>query len=663
MATQPRTGHTRPAGAPAPTTPTASSRADADPGRAVRGCRIDYHHAPARSALERFCVGQIQAAHRQARAADARQRLMDLLTGAVMPVLTRLTAPSDATTTAPATTAGAGEAHPSEPVDPSWSGLPGEGLDALGTDEPSQSDDRDSAGWDALQAAMDAELRVIEVIEAAKAALDAQALTALARMTSLAESIVAAAPAEAKAVPFAPGELVAMEVATATGLSQREVGIRAELATGAAGRYGRLRALLATGQVSLRYATAVVTETRHLAEDASVDDIVQVVFAPTRDGAGLTAPLFRSRLRRAVLRADTDTAARRRAARARNGVSAQVFDDGTGQLVVRNDAEKIAAAIERADTAARAAKAAGDPRSLEQLRADFITGAISYGQPCPDPHHHGHHGKDGHGDDGHGCDRSAQDAGTTADAGDPAPAGEDTTSSGAPRGTAPHDTSGAPDVVPVPCPVIPHWYASFGRRPEAKVWIVVPVTTALGLDDAPCELPGHGWVAAEQARAIITAPGSTWQTLLANQHTGHAIGITTRSYRPTPTMIAHVTAVDGTCRGPGCQVPAARCDLDHDIPHPTGPTTVSNLSDKHRQHHRVVTAAFWHAARNPNDASITWTTSAGRRYITYPTDWLDTARPRRARRDWIDYNPEPPTRPYGPEPDPNAHPDPGPPPF
>lgn len=495
---------------------------------------------------------------------------------------------------------------------------------------PEQSEPPDS-----LESDLDAELRIIEVVERAKAALDAHALSALARMRADAEALVAAAPVPARQVPFSPDELVTMDVATATGLAQGEVGVRLELATGSERRFGRLRQLLSAGTISLRRACEVVRETRYLADDEVVDGLVKTVFAPTRDGAGLSGPLFRQRLRRAILRADADAEAakaRRREARQHNGARAEVFDDGTGTLTIRNDAEKIAAAMDRADTAARAAKAAGDRRSLHQLRADFLTGVAIFGQPAA---------------------AVAVPAAPAA----AAPAEASPASADAPAGFETFTSAG----VAGERTEVPEWFACFGQRPAARVWIVVPITTALGLDDAPCQLPGHGWVSAEQARSIMTAEGSIWHTLLADADTGRALRLSRKGYRPSAAMVAHVVAVDGTCRGPGCTVPASQCDLDHDIPYPEGPTDTDYLSSKHRQHHRVRTAGFWRAVRDPKDASITWRTSAGRRYVTYPCDWLEDVRPR--PQVTFDYNPEPFTRPFGPMPDPNQTRDPGPPPF
>ena len=48
---------------------------------------------------------------------------------------------------------------------------------------------------------------------------------------------------------------------------------------------------------------------------------------------------------------------------------------------------------------------------------------------------------------------------------------------------------------------------------------------------------------------------------------------------------------DLTCRFPGCEVPAERCDLDHTIAYPVGPTCASNLKCLCRFHHLLKT--FW----------------------------------------------------------------------
>ena len=48
-------------------------------------------------------------------------------------------------------------------------------------------------------------------------------------------------------------------------------------------------------------------------------------------------------------------------------------------------------------------------------------------------------------------------------------------------------------------------------------------------------------------------------------------------YTPSVRLADFVRCRDLTCRFPGCDVPAQRCDLDHTIPYPGGGTCASNL--------------------------------------------------------------------------------------
>jgi hypothetical protein len=159
----------------------------------------------------------------------------------------------------------------------------------------------------------------------------------------------------------------------------------------------------------------------------------------------------------------------------------------------------------------------------------------------------------------------------------------------------------------------------------ATAWLVVPFEVATGESDAACELPGHGWVTARHARDIMTRPGSVWRTLPVDIRTGRALSAPTDSYRPTREMVDHVRAVDGVCRGPGCEVLARRCDLDHEVPWPTGATEVGNLRAKERFHHNVKTAGIWRSEPVEEDG-LEWTTAAGRRHVTRPKDWRASLR-------------------------------------
>ncbi|RKT77030.1 hypothetical protein DFJ68_0441 [Terracoccus luteus] len=279
---------------------------------------------------------------------------------------------------------------------------------------------------DTAEAAMAASLAEFEAAERLCAVVAHAQLGALRRMHGCAQALEAASSAQSWAgrTPLEAVELVTLEVTAATGLNTSDVDTRLQLAEAPEGRLGAVRRALALGRTTLRRAVRLTQLTRHL-DDEAADRVARAVLAPTRDGAGLSDRLFAQRLRRALLVVDPDRVASRRAARRRIGAWARIDDDGTGTLTVVNDAEAVVAAVERADAAARAARAAGDPRTLDQLRADFITGAAMFGWPGDDP-----------------------------------------------------------------------WFAGRPARPAGTVSVVVPFSTLVGLDDEPCELPGHGWVGA-----------------------------------------------------------------------------------------------------------------------------------------------------------------------
>jgi hypothetical protein len=417
------------------------------------------------------------------------------------------------------------------------------------------------------EAEADSALRLVEAVERCKAMADAAGLEALARLAATIEAGERARFAElGRPRPsgwIEPDALTTMEVSTATGLGQQEVARRLRLATtrtpGAADLRGRLR----RGAVGLARACVIAEEITPLPADAG-RGIVESALRE-KDGAPPSPTLLRQRLTRACLAADREAVERRRASRRRRGAWARIDPDGLGVLTVVNDADRIVAAMERADDTARAARQAGDPRDLDALRADVVTDLLQHGWPAD--------GDASHGGDGH----------------------------------------------------TPSWSSRVGRRPPAHVTIVVPLSTALGVTDAPCEVPGRGWVAADHARQIMLNDGSTWRSLAVEARTGTALHLQTSAYRPTARMRAHVEAVDGTCRGPGCTVAAARCDLDHDIPWPHGPTHVDNLTSKHRAHHSLHTHGHWQVRRD-RDGSVHWRTKAGRSYVTHPKDWLEGVR-------------------------------------
>ena len=76
-------------------------------------------------------------------------------------------------------------------------------------------------------------------------------------------------------------------------------------------------------------------------------------------------------------------------------------------------------------------------------------------------------------------------------------------------------------------------------------------------------------------------------------------------YVPSKALADFVRCRDLTCRWPGCDRPAADCDLDHTVPYAHGgPTHASNLKCYCRTHHLVKTFWGWRDQQLPDGTVI-----------------------------------------------------------
>ncbi|MDO5029297.1 MAG: HNH endonuclease signature motif containing protein [Corynebacterium sp.] len=125
-------------------------------------------------------------------------------------------------------------------------------------------------------------------------------------------------------------------------------------------------------------------------------------------------------------------------------------------------------------------------------------------------------------------------------------------------------------------------------------------------------LGGAGWISEMATQAWIDKV--THIRLLADE--------TTEGYVPTESQRAYVQGRDGTCRFPGCDVPAEYCDIDHinpynkEKPEEGGATETPNLHCLCRRHHNLKTAGLWNVTRDRGGVEVWASSSTGKQAVS-----------------------------------------------
>lgn len=133
------------------------------------------------------------------------------------------------------------------------------------------------------------------------------------------------------------------------------------------------------------------------------------------------------------------------------------------------------------------------------------------------------------------------------------------------------------------------------------------------------ELPGIGVIPAALALSMAGDLGVSITRMLINPETGTTVETRATSYRPPKAIATFVRLRDGTCRFPNCSRRAERCELDHLIPWPAGPTAVANLLCLCKHHHRLKHNTRWEPELRA-DGVVIWTDPYGDQWITHPVD-------------------------------------------
>ena len=260
-------------------------------------------------------------------------------------------------------------------------------------------------------------------------------------------------------------------------------------------------------------------------------------------------------------------------------VRAQLGEDGIGHLGISNSVTDIQLADYRLTLIAKALRAVGDERTLDQIRADTAIDLI--------------------------VGKVAVDA-TIAELED-----EDSDDGGEGR-----DPAGILRGLPT----------SNYARPVINV--TVPIQTLMGVSDHPGVLSGGAVIPAALARQIAQDPESSWYRMLTDEH-GHMVELSTKSYRPTKPIWRDVVARHTTCYRRNCDKPATLSELDHKVKWPKGPTSNKNLGPACKPDHKGKHADGFSLEQNP-DGTLTFNTRAGFAHTTelveHPVaDWPEEA--------------------------------------
>lgn len=341
----------------------------------------------------------------------------------------------------------------------------------------------------------------------------------------------------------------------------------------------RLVAALEQGRLGVGHAMALLHEISHLSPPAGAQ-VLAAVLGEDDDPIDATAGELRAAAKKAAITIDADAARKRHeAAKKSAGVRGRPTVDGMGQVVIDCTATQaatiVAAVRQRAD-----AMPFDDPELTEgQKQVAALLHAL-------------------------GCDRVAVQA-------------------------------------VLECPVTRS--VDLNAAARSGVWGVdlrMPVAVALGLSDHPAILAGYGPITADQARALLPSADlvracvdaetgevlavdrpvrkQTWQAgdpklaaalraaLIEMATSGGTIpDLTTDGYVPSEALGRLVDLRDVTSLFPDDATAARRCERDHRLPHPLGPTAPWNLQNLAKRWHRAKHNG-WHT-RLLDNGTLEWT--------------------------------------------------------
>lgn len=399
-----------------------------------------------------------------------------------------------------------------------------------------------------------------------------------------------ATPSEFSA-SLTPARLAGEELAMRLGVSSRAGERLVREGTSFAAHLHATGQALRTGRIDATKARAIVDGLDGVPVELAlgVQDMV-LPRAPQRTPRQLAADV-----RAALVELDPPEAvARREAAQSRRHVTKPVpLGDGMAGLWLRTGAVEATALYASIDEAARRARARGDSRTLDQLRADLLVERGLYPVRC------GAQQTDGTGPEGAQVELPRTPGGSL-------------------------------------CPT----------TTRIDVRVLVPLSTLLGTRDEAALLEGYGPIDPELARCLARA--GTWRRLVTDPASGAVLDVGRTRYAPPAEIAEHVRSRDLECVRPTCETSAWRSELDHVVPFADGgPTAVSNLAPLSKGCHQLKTHGGFSLARE-GDGALRWSTPTGHSFVHRPPPALralDAENPVHRAREDLEHLARAPARP------------------
>ncbi|WP_104056046.1 MULTISPECIES: HNH endonuclease signature motif containing protein [unclassified Arthrobacter] len=326
-------------------------------------------------------------------------------------------------------------------------------------------------------------------------------------------------------------------------------------------------------------------------------------------GAGHTSSQFRVKARRLREGRYPETVpVRHKSAFERRRVCLVPEEDGMSWLSALLPAARAQLVYTQLTTAARGEQGAGDPRGVDQLRADILADLLDGDEDATDSYDLERSGPASEVDTGDGdrCNPGSGDNGRrNTQAGHNGNGPGDRDRRDRVRDRDRDSGRGTKDN-----------HARARARARTEILVLITAETLFGADEQPAELHGYGPISPETARRLARQ-AAHWTPVERNPDTEEILRVGRR--RKVPAGLQRwLRARDGTCRFPGCRTNAVIAEIDHTKPWSHGGATDhDNLEHLCKRHHMFKSRGFWKAQQH-SPGIIEWTSPGGRTYRTDP---------------------------------------------